>query len=185
MVDIASFRQKCQSTIAHTKESMGTIRTGRASPVLVERIPVTTYGGQATLKVMELATITTDGPQDLLIMPFDPSVLQDIENALRNAQIGFIVAVQGSAIRVKNPPLSSEQREKYAKLVSQYAEEGREQMRRERDEIRKAIKEQFDAKEMSEDQKYRQEEEIDKLTKTFTDSIDQMRENKQREVMTI
>lgn len=185
MVEINEFRSSCQAAVDHTKESLGTIRTGRTSPALVERILVTTYGGQATLKVFELATIMTDGPQDLVIHPFDPSVTQDIEKVLQSSQLGFIVAVQGNAIRVKNPPLSQEQREKYAKLVSQYAEEGREQVRRARDEIRKEIKIQFDKKELSEDEKYRQEQEVDTLTKSFTDTIDHLKEHKQQEVMTL
>ncbi len=184
-MDISTYRSAGQEAVERTRESLGTIRTGRASAALIENTPITTYGGQATLRLMELATIMSDGPQDLLVNPFDPSVTQDIENTLRNAQLGFIVSVQGTTIRVKNPPLSQEQREKYAKLVSQYAEEGREKLRKARDEIRKDVKAAFDAGEISEDEKYRTEQEIETATKAFMDRIEEVKQAKQREVMTV
>ena len=185
MTDTQHYSQDLETVISYTRENLATIRTGRASPALIENIMVKTYGGQANMRVLELATITTDGPQDLLVAPFDPSTTQDTESALRNAQMGFIVSVQGTIIRVKNPPLSQEQREKYAKLVSTFAEEGREKVRRARDEIRKEIKADFDAKTVSENDKFRLEQEVDKISKAATDKIDALKAAKQQEVMTV
>ena len=185
MVNTNTLKQSLAGVLEKTRENLASIRTGRASSALVENIMVTTYGGQATLKVIELATITNGAPQELLIIPFDPSVTQDLEKALRESSLGLSVSVSGNQIRAKNPPLSEEQRVKYTKLVSQYAEEGREIMRRQRDEIRKTVKAEFEAKTLSEDQKYRMEEDIDKITKEYTGKIDELRTNKEKEVMTV
>src|SRR3989337_2752527 len=119
MVSMQDFRKSLEDALAYTRNNLVTIRTGRASPTLVENISVTTYGGQATLKVIELATITTSGAQEILISPFDQSTLQDIEKAIRESSLGFMVSVSGVQVRAKTPPLSQEQREKYVKLVTQ------------------------------------------------------------------
>jgi ribosome recycling factor len=185
MIDINSFKQTLQKTVTNTSENLATIRTGRATSALIENIQVKTYGGQATLKIIELATISNSGPQELLVAPFDPSTLQDIEAAVRASSMGFIVAVTGNQIRVKAPPLSEEQRQKYTKLVSQFSEEGREAIRRHRDAIRKELKDQSDSKEISDDQKYRLEQEIDKVSKEYTEKIDTLRKSKEEEVLTI
>src|SRR3989344_8377533 len=105
MISLPDFKAALEDVLTYTRDNLATIRTGRASPVLVENIMVTTYGGQATLKVIELATITNGGPQELLISPFDPSVTQDLEKALRESSLGLSVSVSGNQIRAKNPPL--------------------------------------------------------------------------------
>lgn len=185
MVSLPEFRASLEDVLTYTRDNLGSIRTGRASPALVENISVTTYGGQATLKVIELATLTTGGPQEILISPFDQSTIQDIEKAIRSSSLGFIVSVSGTQIRAKTPPLSQEQREKYAKLVTQFAEESRETLRHERDEIRKKVKLSYEAKEISEDEKRRVETDIDKVSKEYTDKIEEFKKRKEQEITTI
>ena len=185
MIDLNNFKTQLSQSVNRTQDNMATIRTGRATSALVENIMVNTYGGQANLKVIELATITNEGPQTLLVTPFDPSVTADLEKALRESSLGFSVSVSGSQIRAKTPPLTEEQRQKYTKLVSQFSEEGREAIRRARDEIRKKLKDEFDNKELSEDQKYRLEDEIDKTAKEFTDKIEELKKRKEQEVLNI
>ena len=185
MIDLNSFRSQLTQVINRTQDNFSTIRTGRASSTLIENIMVNTYGGEANLKVIELATITNEGPQTLLVSPFDPSVTGDIEKALRESTLGFSVSVSGNQIRAKTPQLTEEQRQKYTKLVSQFCEEGREAIRRERDDIRKKVKEEFDDKAIGEDQKYRSEDEIDKISKEFTDKLEEQKKRKEQEVMTI
>ncbi len=179
------FKNRLEKIISDTRDQLSSIRTGRATPALIENISVTTYGGQATLRVIELATITSNGPQELLVVPFDQNVVADLEKALRESGMGLSVAVSGNQIRVKTPPLSEEQRSKYAKLVSQYAEEGREAIRLLRDEVRRGVKQSFEERQLSEDEKYRLETEIDKISKEYTDRIDEMRSRKEEEVMSI
>lgn len=185
MENISPFRSGCDRIVQLTRENLATIRTGRASSSMIENIAVKTYGGQTTLRVMELATLTVDGPTDIIVSPFDPSTTQDIESTLRDAQMGFNVAVQGTVIRVKTPPLTGEQREKYAKLVSRYAEEGREKVRRARDEARKEVRTLFEKKEISEDERKRWEAEIEKISQDTLTKIEGIRAAKQTEVTTI
>lgn len=185
MVDLIKFKSDLNNALSKTKENLSSIRTGRATSTLIENLMVITYGGQASLKVIELATINNEGPQTLLITPFDPSVTADLEKAIRESTLGFSVSVSGNQIRAKTPPLTEEQRQKYTKLVSQFSEEGRESIRRLRDEIRKKLKEEFDTKQISEDQKYRQEEEIDKIAKEFTEKIEELKKHKEQEVLSI
>jgi len=185
MFDPAQFKNQLQSVLVKTQDNLATIRTGRASGALVENIVVSAYGGQASLKVIELASITNEGPQTLLVTPFDPSVTQDLEKALRESSLGLSISVSGNQIRAKTPPLTEEQRQKYTKLVSEFAEEGRERIRRERDEIRKVVKADLDKKEITEDDRYRQEAEIDKIAKEYTDRIEELKKKKEQEVMTI
>lgn len=185
MIDLNNFKTQLNQSVVRTQDNLATIRTGRATGALVENIMVNTYGGQANLKVIELATITNEGPQTLLVTPFDPSVTGDLEKALRESSLGFSVSVSGNQIRAKTPPLTEEQRQKYTKLVSQFSEEGREAIRRARDEIRKKLKDEFDNKEISEDQKYRLEDEIDKAAKEFTEKIEELKKRKEQEVLNI
>ena len=185
MIDLNSFRTQLSQVISRTQENLTTIRTGRATSALIENVVVTTYDGEAKLKVIELATINNEGPQTLLVAPFDPSVTADLEKALRESSLSFSVSVNGNQIRVKAPPLTEEQRQKYIKLVSQFAEEGRESIRRHRDEIRKKVKEEFDSKQLSEDQKYRQEDDIEKIATEFNEKIEELKKHKEQEVLTI
>lgn len=185
MDNLNEYKNKLQPIVEKTRDDLATIRTGRASAVLIENAMVTTYGGQTTLKLIELATITNEGPQTLLVVPFDPTVTQDIEKALKEVGLGLSVSVSGTQIRAKTPPLTEEQRGKYTKLVSQFAEEGREAIRKQRDQIRKEVKEQYDNKELGEDAKYRLEDEIDKISKEYTEKIEEMKKRKEQEVMTI
>ncbi|MCR4329450.1 MAG: ribosome-recycling factor [Candidatus Roizmanbacteria bacterium] len=178
-------KQKLSTVVEEARESLGAIRTGRASPALIENISVTTYGGQAVLRVLELATIANEGPQDLLVVPFDHTVLQDIETAIRNSQMGFSVVTQGTQIHVKTPPLTQEQREKYVKLVSKLAEESREKVRKLRDDVRKQVKMQFESKAIGEDEKFREEEMIDKVSREYTQKIEDLKSAKEKEVMTV
>ncbi len=113
------FKQQAAKTIDSLKEELKVFRTGRATPSLVENIIVETYGGTTKLRLMELATITTEGAQTLLIVPFDTTVLSDIEKALLKSPLGASPQTQAGKIILKLPPLSSEQREKILKLVNQ------------------------------------------------------------------
>jgi len=185
MVDLNSYRSQLSQTVSRTEDNLHTIRTGRASGALIENILVSAYGGAASLKVIELASITNEGPQTLLVSPFDPAVTADLEKALRESSLGLSISVSGNQIRAKTPPLTEEQRQKYTKLVSEFAEEGRERLRRERDEIRKTVKTELDKKLITQDEKYRLEAEIDKIAKEFTERIDELKKRKEQEVMTI
>ncbi|MBI2051973.1 ribosome-recycling factor [Candidatus Roizmanbacteria bacterium] len=182
---VSEFKGLSEKTILQLKEDLKVLRTGRANPVLVENLPVSTYGGQTTLKLMEMATITTEGPVDLLIVPFDPSTIADIEKAILASALGLSAQVQGTKIIVKVPQLSQEQREKLKKVVSQKVEERKEIIRNHRDDMRKKIRSRLEKKEITKDAKFRFEKELDTVTHSYMDGIQKIRENKEREIMEV
>jgi len=156
MDPIIQFKQQSSKVIELLKEDLKSVRTGRATPSLVENILVDAYGGQSKLRLLELATITTDGPSALSIVPFDPSVLTEIEKSILKSPLGISPIVQGNAISLKVPSLSEEQREKFVKLVGQKVEERKNIIRNLRDNARKSTKAAFEKKEITEDDKFRQ-----------------------------
>lgn len=181
----AEFKQKAQKSIDHTTQELRQIRTGQVSPALVEDLMVVAYGGSATMRLMELASISTEGPITLVISPFDPAVVQDIERAIHASPLGLSPRVDGKIIRLTTPPLTQEQREKFVKLANQQVEEGKIHIRGHRDEARKQIKALFDEKGISEDDKFRAEKEIDTMTKDTTDKLDEIRQRKQDDIMKV
>jgi len=180
-----NFTKNADLIIEKLKEELRLIRTGAVNPALVENIIVETYGGQTKLKILELAAITTAPPQSLLISPFDPSTIKDIEKALLQSNLGASPVVQNNQILLKFPPLSTEQREKLAKLVNQLIETTRQKIRNLRDQERKAIKIAFEKKEITEDQKFKKEKEIDTQTQKINETIEEIKTKKINEVMNI
>lgn len=181
----SQFKKQTEEIIKHLREEIALVRTGKASPSLVENLMVETYQGQAKLTLRELATITTEGPFGLLISPFDSTIIKDIEKAILKSPLNLTPVVDGKNIHLKIPPLSEEQRKNLLKLVSQKIEESRERIRSIRDEIRKKIKKSFENKEITEDEKYRIEKELDHLTQHQNQQINQIKDKKEKELMEI
>lgn len=182
---LQDFQQNIIKTIQSLKEDLKLIRTGRASPALVEDLLVETYGGQTKLKLLELATITTNGPTGLLIAPFDPSVISDVEKTILKSSLGLSPSVQGSKIIIKIPPLSQEQREKVIKVIGQKVEEKKNIIRNHRDDIRRKIKLQLEQKTISEDDKFRIEKEVDDIAHKNIEDLQQIKEAKEKEIMEV
>lgn len=182
MDSINQFKQNAQKTIDSLKEELKTIRTGHANPSLVENIVADTYGGQTKLRLMELATITTDGPSALNIVPYDPGTTQDIERAILKSPLGISPVVQGTRIIIRIPPLSTEQREKFIKVANGIIEEKKGIIRNLRDNVRKTIKTAFEKKEITEDDKFRQEKDIDSITQKYMEEISLLKEKKEQEI---
>jgi len=182
MDPLSEFKLASQKVIEGLKEDLKSIRTGRANPSLVENMLVDAYGGQSKLRLLELATITTDGVSALSIIPFDPSVISDIEKSILKSPLGISPLVQGNKVTLKIPALSEEQREKFIKYVGQKVEERKGIIRNLRDNARKSIKLSFEKKEMTEDDKFRQEKEIDLASQKYMEEIELHREHKKVEI---
>jgi ribosome recycling factor len=159
------------------------VRTGKASSALVENIDVEAYG--ASMKLKQLALISTPEPRLLVIQPFDASVTRDIERALKESKIGITPAVDGKLIRLPIPELSEERRRELVKTVRHMAEEARVRVRSERrggiDEIKKLEK----AGEITEDQRHDLEVEVQKLTDKYVRDIDAHAESKEVDIMKV
>jgi len=181
-MDLNDFKENLQQTINYLKDELKTIRTGRSNPAMVEDLVVETYGGSTKLRMKELSTITTEGATALVIAPFDPSTIIDIEKAILKSPLGLSPQTQGSRITIRIPPMSQEQREKFLKLVGQIIEEKRTVVRGHRDNIRKHIRDQFEKKTITEDDKYRIEKEIDEITQKTNEDIALIKESKEQEI---
>jgi len=184
-MDLTSFKQNLASTVSALKEELKGIRTGRANPAMVEDLIVETYGGTTKLRLKDLSTITTEGASALVISPFDPSTIQDIEKAILKSPLGVSPQTQGTRITIRIPPMSQEQRDKYVKLIGQMIEEKRAVVRNHRDDVRKKIKDEFEKKTMTEDEKYRSEKEIDTLTQKVNEDIASVKSAKDREIQEV
>jgi ribosome recycling factor len=159
------------------------VRTGKASPTLVENIDVQAYG--STMKLKQLALITTPEARLLVVQPFDAGTVQDIERALKESKIGITPAVDGKIIRLPIPELSEERRKELARSLGKMAEEARVHVRGNRRTALDEVKKLKTAGGLSEDETHDLESEIQKLTDRFVKSIDDHLKHKEVEIMKV
>jgi ribosome recycling factor len=159
------------------------VRTGKASPALVENVDVQAYG--ANMKLKQLALITTPEPRLLVVQPFDAGTVQDIERALKESKIGITPAVDGKIIRLPIPELSEERRKELVRSLGKMAEEARVRVRSNRRTAMDEAKKLKAAGQLTEDELRDLEEEVQKLTDQFVKSIDDHLKHKEAEVMKV
>jgi ribosome recycling factor len=181
-MDEEKIRSKMQEVYDMVAADISSIRTGRATPGLVEDLEVSVYGGQQTLKINELASINTPDVQTIVIEPWDKSIIGEIRKGILTANIGLNPSIDGEIIRINLPPLTTEDREKYIKLLGTKVENGRIMIRQIRNDGMRDIKEEFESDNLSEDEKFRQEKELQKITDEFTEKIEKAAERKEEEL---
>jgi ribosome recycling factor len=159
------------------------VRTGKASPGLVENVMVDVYGSQ--MRVRELAGITTPEPRQLVIQPWDIGSLQPIEKAIQKANLGLSPTVQGKIIRISFPELSQERRQEFVKIVHKMAESGRVAIRHVRRDSLELLKKAKTAGGVGEEEIENAEKEIQKLTDQYIAKIDAQVVTKEKEIMTV
>jgi ribosome recycling factor len=172
-----------EKALEFMQHEFSTIRTGKASPALVETIDVEAYG--TSMKLKQLALITAPEPRLLVIQPFDASTVKDIERGINESKIGINPIVDGKIIRIPIPELSEERRRDLAKTVKHLAEECRVRVRACRREAMDAAKKLQKDGEITEDGLKDAEQEIQKLTDRFVASVDKQVEVKESELMKI
>ncbi len=165
------------------RREFATVRTGKASPAILDTVRVQAYGGVMPLN--QVATVSTPDPTLLVIQPFDASIISDIEKAILAADLGLNPANDGALVRVPVPPLNEERRREYVKLLHKMAEEGRISIRHARHKANDAIKTELKDHDISEDEGHRLLDQIQKLTDEFGQRIDDLLEQKEKEVMAI
>jgi len=170
-------------SVASLRGDLLSIRTGRASPALVENIPVSAYGG--VLPLNQAATIAAPEPRLLTIRPWDVSIIGAIEKAILKSDLGLTPQNDGKIIRLAIPPLTDERRRDLAKVVSRRAEEARVAIRNVRRDALKALTDLQKAGEISEDDFYTAKEELQKLTDQYIQAVDKVGEQKQAEIMEV
>jgi ribosome recycling factor len=175
--------EKMAKAVEIVKHELVTIRTGRATPALLEGVKVDYYGTPTPIK--QLANIGTPEPTLLTVQPWEKGMIQPIEKAILNANLGLNPANDGTLIRVPVPALNEERRKEYVKLTKKYGEQGKISIRNIRREANDALKHQEKEKEISEDDKKRGEDEIQKLTDKYSAEIDKILEQKEKEIMEV
>lgn len=184
MIDalLTSTRERMGKSIEVTRVELSGIRSGRATPALVESIVVPVYGGTQHLKVMELATITTTDSKTIVIQPFDPSIIAEIEKGIAAANTGLSPVVDGEVVRISIPSLSQERREEYIKLAKAKVEAGKVMVRQVRHDAMKDVSKALSDKEITEDDKKIAEKKIQELTDEMVAELDGMGEKKETEL---
>jgi ribosome recycling factor len=172
-----------EKSVDYLVHEFAAVRTGKASPALVENLDVQAYG--ATMKLKQLALITTPEARLLVVQPFDASTVQDIERALKESKIGITPAVDGKIIRLPVPELSEERRKELARSLGKMAEEARVRVRSNRRTAHDEAKKLKAGGGLSEDGFHDLETEIQKLTDRFVKSIDDHFKHKEAEIMKV
>lgn len=178
-------RSKMQKALGVLISDLATVRTGRATPALIENVEVSVYGGTQRLKIKELATISASDPQTLVLNPFDVSILGELQKGIIAANIGLTPSIDGNVVRITIPSLSQERRVELIKLMKQKLENGRITLRKLRQDARNTVRKQHLDKEMSEEEMYRLEKEIQKVTDEIMLQVDQMGKRKEEELTQI
>jgi len=159
------------------------VRTGKASPALVENIMVEVYGSQ--MRIRELAGITTPEPRVLAIQPWDMGSLHPIEKAILKSNLGLTPSIQGKLIRLFFPELSQERRQEFVKIVRKMAEDARVAIRHVRRDTMEQLKKHGHDSGVTEDEVKQAEKELQKLTDDYIAKIDQHLAHKEKEIMTV
>lgn len=177
---VSQTRPEMERSLDHFSKELSKIRTGQASPSLVEDVMVEVYGSKMPLK--QLAGISCPERNQIFIQPWDRSNLESIERALQQGTMGGSPIVEQSGIRITLPPLTEEFREKLFRVVKEKAEECRENMRRSREEAWSEIQEKTREGEIREDDKYKGKEELQKLIDEYSKKIDELIQKKKKEI---
>jgi len=173
--------RKMQSSIEAFKKQLNTVRTGRASTAILEGIVVNYYG--SSLPLNQVATISTPESRLITVQPWDHSLLPEIEKAILKADIGLIPSNDGKIIRIPVPPLTEERRKELVKLVKKMGEDCKIAIRNIRRDKNDEIKTLEKKKEISEDQFYKAQEQIQKITDRFVKMVDELGERKKKEIL--
>ncbi|MFA5837277.1 MAG: ribosome recycling factor [Bellilinea sp.] len=174
---------RMKGAIQSLEEDLAGIRTGRAHPGLVEKLPVEYYGTPTPL--MQLASISVPDPRTLLVKPFDPTTLKAIERGIVVSNLGLTPNNDGKTIRLNLPPLTEERRRELVKVVSHRLEEAKVATRNIRRDIIKELREFEKEKLISEDDLKKAEEELQKLTDHIVSEIEMIGQKKEKEIMEV
>lgn len=180
---LAELRERMNRSVEALQDDLMGIRTGRASPALVEKLPVEYYGTMTPL--YQMASIAAPEPRLLVIKPWDASALADIERAILKSDLGLTPMNDGKLIRLNVPRLTEERRRELVKLVSRRVEEGRIAVRNLRRDALQDLKEFEKEKMISEDEFFRGKDDVQDLTDEFIKEIDGIGDRKEEELMEV
>jgi ribosome recycling factor len=173
--------ERMEKAVSVFRDELRGLRTGRATPALVDMIRVEYYGSPTPLK--QMAQISTPDPQQILIKPYDQSCLKDVEKAIRASDLGMSPNSDGKMIRLIVPPMSGEQRQKMVARIKKSAEEAKVACRNIRRDANKHFDQAEKAKEITEDERDKGKEQVQSLLKTYEEKVTELADKKSKEVM--
>lgn len=183
MPTVKEAEKAMEAAVEATRREFATVRTGKATPALLDTVKVEAYGTQMPLN--QVASVGTPEPTLLVVQPFDQSLIEAIEKGILTADLGLNPGNDGNIIRVPIPPLNEERRREYVKLLHKMAEEGRVSIRHARHKARDGVNQLIKDHELGEDDGRRQLEEVERITHDYTEAIDELLKKKEEEVMSI
>lgn len=172
---------KMKKAVAVTQDEFGGVRTGRASPALVERLKIEYYGSETPLQ--QLASFSVPESRILVINVFDRSAISSVEKAIRSSDLGLNPSTDGNLVRLSFPPLTGERRKDLVKLVRHKAEDGRVAVRNLRHTAKKRLEQLESDSEITEDDLHREEKHLQALTNRYVSEIDGMLKHKEQELL--
>lgn len=178
LLDVEERMEKAVDVLKH---ALSGIRTGRANPGLVDSLRVEVYGAPTPIK--QLASVGAPEPNQIVIRPFDPTTLKDIEKAIQASGLGFNPLNDGKLLRLMVPPLSTEMRRKLVARIKELSEEAKVAIRNVRRDGNKAAEQAEDDGDLTEDDAKKTKEDVQELTKTFENKVTELARNKEAEVM--
>ena len=176
-------REHMDKALEAMRREFSGVRTGKASPALLDMVRVDAYGSKMPLN--QVANVSAPEPRMLIVQPWDKGLVPVIEKAIRTAELGLNPATDGAIIRVPIPALNEERRKEMVRMLHKLAEEGRIAIRHARQEANKTLKQQQSNSEISEDEARRQMDEVQKLTDEYIGKIDHLLKAKEEEVMEV
>jgi ribosome recycling factor len=183
-MNLTDVRVKMEKAMEALFSDLSSLKTGQANPALIEKILIEAY--ETRMPLVELATITTSGPSQLIVTPFDQSILKNIEKSLtQDRHLGLSVATEGNLIRIQIPPLTEERRQEFIKMLHQKLEAGKVMIRQVRHEAMEEIEKAFADKQTGEDEKFRSQQDLQKITDEFNNKIEEIGRKKEAELSTI
>ena len=172
---------RMKKSVQHVQHELARVRTGRATPALLEAVKVEYYGSKVPLN--QVATITAPEPRLLVVQPWEKRMIGEIEKAILQAELGLNPSNDGNVVRVPIPELSEERRQDLLKLVKKYCEDGRIAIRNVRRDAKEQVKKLEKAHEISEDNSHDAQERIQKMTDKYIAEIDSVLAHKEKEIL--
>jgi ribosome recycling factor len=174
---------KMSKCVEAARGEFASIRTGRATPALLDRLHVEAYGTSVPLK--QVATVSVPDPRSLMIAAFDRNTVGDIRKAIEKSDLGLTPSVDGNSIRLSIPPLNEERRKDLVKIVKKKGEDGKIAVRNVRHKVHDDLRTQLKDHDITEDQNKRMQDQLQKLTDRFIKEIDQLVAAKEKEIMEV
>jgi len=171
------------SVIEFFKHDISSLRTGRANPIMLDGVQVEAYGVMNPLN--GVANITVSDSRSFVITPWDKSITKAVEKGIVEANLGLGIVNEGDKIRLSIPPLTEENRKELVKKLNERLEKARISLRQVREEVKSGIEKEFEAKEISEDEKFRYEKELDEFMVKRNDELKELRDKKEKDIMEI